>query len=205
MFFKKLLNKIRKEVKIVTSGVYKRKPKRKPYPEEAKKKMSEIFLGRKIVNGHWTEKEENKMDECNGGEITSNKTSKYLEKWENDNNINDVELMDKLGILADENDKKYLLRYKKYMEDTKDENDKFLRKFQLILKEEDERKHKPIRKVSYFAIKDKEEDVKEIEESHNKWIEQERTNHPEAKITLSLCKDVMIRNERGQFEVVNDK
>jgi len=41
------------------SGVYERKSQndeRKPYSEEGKKKLRKIFLGRKIVNGHWVKK-----------------------------------------------------------------------------------------------------------------------------------------------------
>lgn len=73
------------------------------------------------------------------------------------------------------------------------------------LNEAFEKKNKPIRKVWYWAIKGMEKDVEKIVESHDKWMEQMKVEFPEAKITLSLCQDVMVRNKRGQFEVVKDK
>ena len=58
--------------------------------------------------------------------------------------------------------------------------------------------NKPIRKVWYFAVKAKEEDVKKIEEGHNDWIEQVRIEFPEAMITISGCQDKIIINNLGR-------
>ena len=66
-------------------------------------------------------------------------------------------------------------------------------------------KHKPVRKVWYMAIKAEEEILKKCEEKNNERIEQLRDEFPNAKITLSLCKDVMIRNELGQFEIIKEE
>ena len=54
-----------------------------------------------------------------------------------------------------------------------------------------ERLHKPIRKVWYVAIKAKEEDVKRYEEMLDEIIGKAKIIFPEAKITISLCKDTM--------------
>jgi len=52
-----------------------------------------------------------------------------------------------------------------------------------------EESQKPIRKVWYFAIKAKEEDLKKIFDKQMELVEQERITFPKAKITLSQCKD----------------
>ena len=68
-----------------------------------------------------------------------------------------------------------------------------------------EKKNKPIRKVWYFSIKAKEKDMCKIAENHIEWIEQTKTEFPEAKIKLNIMRDVMIRNEKGRFEAVKNK
>lgn len=139
------------------------------------------------------------------------KTFEFLEELKNGKKV-DANVVNKIETEAKTLDEAFRLDYNKI----KLENDnmlskhqdlvsKFNEKLQSILDKAEEEKLKPIRKVSYFVIKAKKEDTKKIDESHDKWMEQTKIEFPEAKITLSLCQDVMIRNEKGQFEVVKDK
>jgi len=64
-----------------------------------------------------------------------------------------------------------------------------------------ESRNKPIRKTWYFHITDKEENINIINIKLNAWIDEMEILFPESKITLSNCKDVLTRNDKGQFKI----
>lgn len=114
--------------------------------------------------------------------MSLNKSIKYLEDLKKNKNI-DIDVIKKMQDKIKSLDEALLLDIQKLVEE----------------------KLKPIRKVWYLAIKAKEKDVKEYEELQNRWVEKMGTIFPEAKITISLCKDKIIRNSLGRIEVIKDE
>ena len=184
----------------------------KQWKKNNKEKMSENFKGAahkgcKFINGKWTEK---KQEEKDAPEFMK-KTVEFLEQIKSNRKV-DVDVineMEKRARTVDEairsDCNKIQLEHNNMLDRIQDMISNLNQDFQSILNKAEEEKLKPIRKIWYWAIKGMERDVEEIIESHDKWIEQTKTEFPKSKITLSLCQDVMVRNKRGQFEVVKDK
>lgn len=124
-----------------------------------------------------------------------------LEKIKSNPNVN-LEVVKKMESKARNFDEAVTLDYSKMAQ----KHMEMLKDFSGEIKQILEDAHKPIRKVWYFASKGRPENVKQIEKDVYKWIEQEKTKFPKAKITLSQCKnngqERIIRNNLGQFEVL---
>lgn len=176
------------------SGVYKRS-----------EKTLKRLRGLRLQNG---QKEENNPE-------FFKETYEFLDKLKNNKDIH-AGVVDKFKTEIKTVDgavysgfRAFKLEYDNMLSRNQDMINNLNEKLQLILNKAIEKKHKPIRKVWYLAIKAKEKDVKEYEELQDRWIEKMGTIFPEAKITKSLCgmekSDVMTRNKLGQFELIKDK
>ena len=113
----------------------------------------------------WYQKNKEKK-ERRENKMSFNKSIEFLEKLKDKKNI-DVNTVNQMQNRVKSLDEALLLDLEKLFE----------------------KLNKPIRKVCYFAIKAKEEDVKKIEEKHNNWIEQARIEFPETIITISEAKE----------------
>ena len=170
--------------------------------EETKKKMSNLFLGRKIINGHWTKSSEEEKDiikEKGENKVISNKTSRYFEELKKHKNI-DEDLINKASVIAEKVDREKQIAYNNYLKDMKDRDDQLLRDLQLMLVKATEKAHEPVRKTWYLHIKDKEENTNIIIDKFYDWTAQMRIGFPKSQITLSSCKDYLTETEKEQFK-----
>lgn len=183
----------------MTSGVYKRKYKSEghKHSEEYKKKMSDNFKGRKIINGHWTERKENKMNECGEKENSLHEEYKpeffknlfkFLEDRKQ-NKSNDVNVINKIKAKAETLDESFQLDENNMINRHQDKIRDFEKEIKLILEEADAKKLKPVKKNWIVKIVAEEEKTKGFEEMLIKMIEQAKIIFPKAKIIIKLCKE----------------
>ena len=181
----------------MTSGVYERKPKRKghKHSEEYKRMMSDNFSGRKIINGHWTERKEDKMNGCDEKENSLHeeykprffgKTFEFLEERKQNKHIS-VDVVNKFKVEAKTLDEAFQLDEQNMANRHQNMVNDFNEKIISILEEADAKKHEPVKKSWIVRIKAEEEKTKEYEEMLTKMMEQARIIFPEAKISIKLC------------------